>query len=695
MTKQKAKTARAPAELVQIYETRMIPLNLLDVDEANVRLIKNGVSIEMLADDIGLRSLLQSLNVRTTNDEGGKPTGRFGVKAGGRRLKALQLLAKQKRIEPDQPIPCIVKDAGNAADDSLAENVFREDLHPLDQFRAFKTLADQGQSDTQIAGTYHVTEKFVKQRLKLAAASPKLLKAYQDADITLEHLEAFCVTDDHKRQDQVFKALKNGHAFHAHAIRRALTETTVEASDPRALFVGLDAYQAAGGTIMEDLFKDESGPWLQNPELLQTLAAEKIEAERDVILALGFKWAEISLDPDNVFDLKRNLSAIPNLPTSLTKDEKAELQNLAVEFDALIEKREWGDEDEPFTGEDAARLADIVPIIAEMKNRAPKLGKKQTARSGVIISLDDNGALSVEYGFLKPEDCKLDKKAAAADPDPDGTDGDDDDEGYVPANNNPAAIAADKPLADSFVRDITSYRTVALQNALAQDFNTAFLAALHALCSSIFCHQSYSTAIKISPQQQYFRGVVGLEDWDTFKEIQARHEQWGERIPGDAKALWPALEALSTAERADLFAHCVSLTVDAVHGNQSRPSSAGHSDQLAVALSLDMKSAGWISTAETYFSRLKKAQIVEAVKEAKGPHIAAQIDYLKKPVMAKEAERIVKDTDWLPPLLRAPNAPAFAAEPEEAGDQTVSDAPKALPEFLDGGHNGASSAQAA
>ena len=43
-----------------------------------------------------------------------------------------------------QPVPCVVRDDGIAEEDSLAENVQRVALHPLDQFRAFQTLRDSG-----------------------------------------------------------------------------------------------------------------------------------------------------------------------------------------------------------------------------------------------------------------------------------------------------------------------------------------------------------------------------------------------------------------------------------------------------------------------------------------------------------------------------------------------------------------------
>ena len=106
---------------------------------------------------------------------------------------------------------------------------------------------------------------------------------------------------------------------------------------------------------------------------------------------------------------------------------------------------------------------------------------------------------------------------------------------------------------------------------------------------------------------------------------------------------------------------------------------------MAEAVSLDMKAAGWESTTDTYFGRVNKDQIIEAVRGA-APTKVALIDHLKKPVMAKEAERLIKDTDWLPPLLRSPHAQA--TPPVETSINTVEEPAAPLPAFLQGGLNG-------
>jgi ParB family chromosome partitioning protein len=135
---------------ITLSSSRDIPFNKLVLSQSNVRRVKAGVSIEELAEDIARRTLLQSLNVRPILDAEGIETGMFEVPAGGRRYRALQLLVKQKRLAKSAPVPCVVRDPSvdvSAEEDSLAENIHRASLHPLDQFRAFQALRQKGQSE--------------------------------------------------------------------------------------------------------------------------------------------------------------------------------------------------------------------------------------------------------------------------------------------------------------------------------------------------------------------------------------------------------------------------------------------------------------------------------------------------------------------------------------------------------------------
>ena len=272
---------------VTLSASRDIPFNKLVLSQSNVRRAKAGISIEELAEDIARRSLLQSLNVRPVLNAEGEETGMFEVPAGGRRYRALELLVRQKRMNKTQLVPCIVRTEGLAEEDSLAENVQRAPLHPLDQFRAFQTLRQKGLSEEHIAARFFVHPTVVKQRLKLAAVSQKLLDVYAEDGMTPEQLMAFTVTNDQARQDQVWDVLARSYNKEPYYIRRRLTEGAVRAADKRARFIGVEVYEAAGGVVMRDLFEHDDGGWLQDPTLLDRLVIEKALLEAVVALAQG------------------------------------------------------------------------------------------------------------------------------------------------------------------------------------------------------------------------------------------------------------------------------------------------------------------------------------------------------------------------------------------------------------------------
>jgi ParB family chromosome partitioning protein len=281
---------------ITLSTSRDIPFNKLVLSQANVRRVKAGISIEELAEDIVRRTLLQSLSVRPVLDAEGAETGMFEVPAGGRRFRALQLLVKQKRMSKTQPVPCVVRQGGLAEEDSLAENVQRAPLHPLDQFRAFAALRDKGLNEEEIATRFFVNPSVVKQRLRLVAVSEKLLDIYAEDGMTLEQLMAFTVISDHARQEQVWDTLSRSHNKEPYAIRRQLTEGAVRASDKRARFVGIAAYEAAGGLVMRDLFQHDDGGWLQDPALLDRLLTEKLQTAAERLRAEGWKWIAAAAD---------------------------------------------------------------------------------------------------------------------------------------------------------------------------------------------------------------------------------------------------------------------------------------------------------------------------------------------------------------------------------------------------------------
>ena len=252
--------------------------------------------------------------------------------------------------------------------------------------------------------------------------------------------------------------------------------------------------------------------------------------------------------------------------------------------------------------------------------------------------------------------------------------------GGTPSESDEAGAEEDgiKPLPERLVTELTAYRTLALREALANDPDTAFVAVLHALCLAAFHRYGTHTCLEITAKSAGFGAQApGLNDTALAKAIDERHEQWAKRLPEDAGALWDALLALDGDDRMALFAHCASLSVNALQEAWNRsPGRAAHANQLARSVGLDMVAAGWAPTVENYLGRVTKARILEAVREAKGDASVQLIEHLKKPDMAKEAERLLAGCGWLPEPLRMPDAEA------EAETQPATDDGEALPAFL-------------
>lgn len=683
---------------ITLSSSRDIPFNKLVLSQANVRRVKAGVSIDELAASIARRGLIQSLNVRPVLDAEGQETGMFEVPAGGRRFRALELLVKQKRLGKTAPVPCVVRDPSTAIlaeEDSLAENIERAPLHPLDQFRAFQDMRLKGQSEEDIAAAFFIPVNVVKQRLRLAAVAPSLLDVYAEDGMTLEQLMAFTVSADEARQVQVWESIRNSWSKEPYQIRRMLTESTVRASDKRAIFVGLDAYEAAGGGIMRDLFQADDGGWLQDPALLDRLVSEKLKIIADEVACEGWKWIEV--DVSHPYDVARGLREITGTPTDLTNEERTTFEALNAEYARLEAEYEGADELPDDVDE---RLGEIETALNAFDQRPAIYDPADIARAGTFISIDADGSLSIDRGYVRPED------EAPVTIETDGGDASQGAEGSDPvAPPVPRAVitiggqsaeAEDdeeetiKPLPERLVMELTAHRTLALRDALANNPHVALTALLHKLVTDTFQRSSTTGGCLEASVRHVFFPVqaADLKDSASAKTVSERQEAWKTDIPQEDQALWDWLDGLDEAGRLALLAHCVSYGVNALFEKVDRYGGSGvsqHSlerrlgqaDRLARAVRLDMVEVGWTPTVDNYLGRVTKPRILEAVREGAGERAAQLIDHLKKGDMAKEAERLLADSGWLPePLRLAEVEPATGSAAEGDGET------EALPDFL-------------
>jgi ParB family chromosome partitioning protein len=613
-----------------IKDIVFVPLSRLKKSPKNVRKVPHTkADIKAFAASIGALGMLQYPVVEPELGPHGKPTGNYLVNAGeGRRLAQL-LRVKRKEIKAEEPIRCILDTEHSATEISLAENAIRSDMHPADQYEAFAKLhSEEGKSADDIAARFGVTTAVVRQRLKLGAVSPKLRGLYRKGEMNLDQLSAFAITEDHERQERVWRELPIFNRSREN-ILRALSEGQVRSDDRRAVFVGSKAYEEAGGSIIRDLFDAEGGGFFADAEILNRLAREKLQGLADKVAVEGWRWVVAELEFDH--EASAAMRRVYAKPVPLSKIERQRLQKLQTRYDTLCDKYPHGD----VQAGDAAKLGRIEAAIEALQKEEYKA--RDIALAGAFVTLAGDGSVRIERGLVRSEDEPESKAKAEAKKDVSAKDAD--------------GLA---PLSEKLVAELTAYRTSALRNELAQHPATALIALVHTLALATFFERSKGSCLEITPKSAWLSGhAPGIDESVAEKQIAERHAAWGKRLPKEPEALWTFIQGLSDGERSTLLAHCVSLTVNAIRApRQCAAESEASAAILAREVGLDMV-AYWQPTATSYFGRVSKERIVEAVRGGVSEQAAENIVRLKKPAMAEAAEAALAGKGWLPTLLAA------------------------------------------
>ncbi|MEI9413080.1 ParB/RepB/Spo0J family partition protein [Mesorhizobium salmacidum] len=640
-----------------------IPLNKLKKSPRNARKTPHSEAIiEAYAASIAAKGILQNLVVEPELDAEGSETGFYLVTIGEGRRLAQMLRVKRKQIKKTEPVRCIVDTKNDPHEISLDENVTREGMHPADQFEAFRRMSEEhGWGAEEIAARFGVTPQVVRQRLRLGAVSPRLIQVYRDGDLSLEQLMAFAITEDHARQEQVFDNLTFNRD--PYLIRRELTRTHVAAADRRAIFIGPDAYIGAGGMIVRDLFTEDRGGFYDDAALLDQLVIAKLQSVADTIKeAEGWKWADVHVDYPHAHGLRR----VYPQPVALSEQDEVAYAGALDAFNRLTE--EWRSAEE--LPDDVDQLfgkleAEIERIDALRHAYDPDV----IARSGVFVVLSHDGTARIERGFVRAEDEQpATEVAEACNGYTVNADGEIIEDGISPElgrDNDDDAEDAGKPLSDLLVRDLTAHRTLGLRLALGEQSDVALIAVTHTLAAQVFYPAAEAHCLEIRPTSTCLADhAVGIEDTAAGKALADRHAGWAADMPREVSDLWGFIASLDQASVMALFAHCASLTVNAVKQPWERRLRAHETaDKLATAVALDM-TAHWTPTVSTYLGRITKAHILAAVCEAVGGEAADRLVTLKKQSMAEAAEQLLVGTGWLPALLcgREPTARSTSSE---------------------------------
>ena len=691
---------------------RDIPLSQLELSPDNVRKTPADTSaFTELKASIAAHGLLENLIARAM--EPGTDCGaRYAVIAGGRRLAAIQALAAEGALDEDHPVPCHMIGGIVAAEEvSLAENSVRAAMHPADQVEAFRRLADAGSTADAIAARFGVSERTVEKRLRLGNAAPVLLEAYRAGEIDLETLMAFAVTTDHARQVAVWETVsQQGYRPGAWQIKRLLTEDRVSATSAIARFVGIEAYEAAGGRIDRDLFaeEDERGIWLDDPDLLNKLAMDRLQvAARE--LKTRWKWAEARLDVD--WNTTASFGRVRPQPAEPTDGEKAEIERLRTRNDELanMDDDAWTEE---LVEEAESNETRLDAIEARIEARAV-YRRKDIAIAGCIATVGNDGDLKLIQGLVRPEDMparQADDAGAAG-----HADTADGEENTIAGIDAPTFVA---PLASpgdaeaearkeagvgiGLADDLRAIRTAIVKSQLACDFEAAFDLLLFQLARSVFTSGYHDDALDIRATDTPDRPAMRVND-DAFGTVNVgqKHleiDRAGQKLDWtglpDAEA-FDEMRALPERDKRTLFASCVARTLKGQLAFE--PKARPEVEATVARLDIDFAAAvrgnrDQVWTADLLWSRLRKDRILAIARETLGETWAQAEAKQKKADIAKAmqdafahggdvpagitAEGRAAAIAWTPPGFRAFDTGAVDDEGAPSDEGTAAPDPQ-------------------
>lgn len=629
-------------DTIQTVETAItrIPVKNLVISPLNVRK-KQGTGIEELAALIASQGLIHNLVV-TPQLKKGKPTGKHEVVAGGRRLVALNLLIADGRLPKDHEVDCRVIGRQEALEMSLSENSGREQMHPADLVMAYRSLIDAGLSPDEIAPRFGVSPLTVRRYLKLANVSPKIFALYAEGRINFEQISALALSDDHELQERLWHNTpewqRNGATF-----RRLITGNEINIrTNPLARFVGVEAYEAAGGLIRRDLFGDEDEGYMQDVELLESLALEKLNQAVESIKEEGYAWVQVRTRFD--YSDLAEFGRIRTVRREPTEEEQARMEALDAEMEALQPEYEAYDEDADESGELYRAIEEKADRIqAQLDALDESLAvtyPDDLAIAGAIVTVSHDGQLKIERGLIRKEDMKkLSSGQEERARDIAGT----------------GRSREEKPVhSEKLTRMLTAHRTAAIQAELMNRPEVALAALVHRLALQVVGNRYGSgRTVQINVEETRLKpDAENIGQSRAGMAIEEKRQCWKDKVEAagqEDEGLFAWLLDQSQQDLLELLAVCTAASIDTVSSRENAPS-----DEVAAlmsALSLDMAD-WWEPTPENYLSYVSKDRILTVVVEATDSGDTDAMRGLKKQALIQEADKKLSRRRWLPCSLK-------------------------------------------
>lgn len=650
--------------MIRIREKRMIKvMDMVPSPARNVRGNRERTGIPALAELIYTQGLLHAPTVVAAKVGKGKRARTvYETDAGERRRLAMVLLIEQGRWPADTEIEANVAELDEGTELSLSENLGSDPMHPVDAYLAFRRLIEtEGKNAADIAAHFGISELTVRRYLRLANIAPSLLEAYRSGEIHADQIAALSVTEDHEAQVRVWETAASWERS-APDLRAALTAGELSTvHDAVATWVGVAAIEAAGGAVRRDLFSEDGEAFVADRELLDRLAAERLQAIADAVRSEGWGWVEVKvrMHPSTMGELGR-CPQVRREPSAAEADRIAALEARIAELEAgaqdLYDQEDDADVD---SGKLLAMERESACCGDELKTLQASLlewNEDVIAHAGALVSITRSRTGEpvpvVHRGLVTPEHrdaLNVAAEAAGLERVADAT-------GPGRHQNMLAKGSSARPrpeYSEPLMRRLTAHRTAALQAVIAASPQVATALLVERLLPAQWTgYQGRRDALKISATdaapglERDADDVAASKAWAALGE---RKAAWEGRFAGvPRERVLPTLLALPLLDLHELLALCVAATINGVQG---RPG-AHDVDGIAEAVGLDMAD-WWEPSAGGFLSHVPKAKLIEAVTEAVSAEAAKPLQGMKKPEAVAAAERLLEGTRWIPHPLRS------------------------------------------
>ena len=600
-----------------------VPASKLTVSPTNVRRRSDPIADEELKTSILAKGVIQNLVGLPVP----RKKGEYKITAGGRRLKQVQALIEEGKLDADYAVPVLVlADKNDAVEISLIENLRRLNMTPAEECRAFQAIIEiEKKTPADVAKRFGVTERFVLGRLRLAGLADSIFEALADGEITLDIAKAYASISDTVRQAAVFEELGDGWgANNCGEIRRRLISGFYRGSDPKALLVGRDAYVAAGGRIDSDLCSDAANENGSDSELLESLADERMQAAAQEIQARnGFGELRVISQTRVPYMDVMALDEIEGEPVPLSPEEEDRQRAIEQELEAIAEN---ADED-GYSDEEQQVIHALEAEYDALNERPPVLTEDQKAASLAYLVIGQDGTPRLHEQYYAIPEPEAEEDGSEGDP---SEDGDHEEEPVEEASSR-------SPISQRLADEMAIMKTellrvhVASDPHFALDLGTFFMvdAALgfrHDLPSDLRATAPYSRV------PGFESDTPAAEQWE---ELEAGLDRSWADSP-DITDRYEAFCALDEDARASWLGWAIARTLHAVPAGGSGSAMLDH-----LGRKLDIKVADWWRpTARRYFDRVSKNTILDHFQEVGGVELRSRYGASKKHDLSLSAEKL-------------------------------------------------------